>query len=291
MKNTIKIVSALATAVALLSSCNVDNIGAEYVPTTGGATLAQAVINSTEIPATQNTFNVDVYRGNADGALTVNVSSELPEGISCPSSITFESGSYTSTIPLDISQMSIGNTYKGSISIEVSEAEAKIATTTASFTLAKAYNWISLGTGFFFEGFWEGFLSDCEVFKAEGFDRYRFMKPYSASEEAVNAGPSYFEFWVINDDKNVKFDTFVTPFDYDGAGSMIKGYWPSDLNSKYADHEAETGFYEDDIIVLFPCWYIDGLGGWASSFYAIALCLPGRSEDSFIEWLGENGLL
>lgn len=289
MKNIFKTISALGMSIALLASCDVDNIKPIYTPSTDGVSLGQSVINDTEIPAAQTTYNVDIVRGTASGSLTVNIDAKLPEGISCPSSVTFADGEFATALPIDISKMEIGQSYKGSIAISgLTEDEAKIAITSASLTFAKAYTWISLGTGFFYDGFWEGFIGECEIFKADGFDRYRVMKPYAESEEAVNAGPAYLEFWVVNDEGNIKYDTFVTPFDYDGAGNFIKGYWPSALSPNYAEKEAYNGFYENDIIVFYPCWYIDGLGGWPSNYYPAVVCLPGRSADSFISWLEEN---
>lgn len=142
--------------------------------------------------------------------------------------------------------------------------------------------------GFFYDGFWEGFIGEVEIMKADGFDRYRVVDPYAASEESTGKNPANLDFWVTNADGNVQWDTFTTGFDYDGTGTFIKGYWPSDLSANYAYKESASGFYENDIVVFYPCWYMDGVGGWPTSYYPFVVCLPGRSLDSFEGWLEAN---
>ena len=61
-------------------------------------------------------------------------------------------------------------------------------------------------------------------------------------------------------------------------------------SANYADMEAASGFYDEDIAVLFPCWYIDGVGGWPGKYYAISVCLPGKTEDEYIDWLTDFGI-
>lgn len=287
MKKIIKSFAVFSFAM-LAASCNTDFVGAVY-DGQGSPTFAQAVINNEEIPASETTYLIPINRSSLESAQTVSIEATLPDGITCPASVEFAPGSFTTNLGLDISKMEIGSSYSGTIKITgLTDDQKNIATSSVNFKLAKAYSWESLGTGFFFDGFWEGFISKCEIFKAEGFDRYRVMNPYSAAEE--KGGPAVFEFWVINEDGNVKFDTFTTPFDYSGEGDFIKGYWPSSYSANYADMEAASGFYDEDIAVLYPCWYIDGVGGWPGKYYAISVCLPGKTEDEYIDWLTEFGI-
>lgn len=291
MKKSIKIFVIAAVSALFATACNVDKVNPTYVPTSGsGVSFVQSIIDDAEILASASTYDIAIARGNASSALTVNLDvTDIPEGLSCPSSVSFAAGEYSANVSLDISNMEIGSSYSGSISIAKGEYNENISVATVDFNIAKAYTWVSLGTGQFCEAFWEGFFSECEVLKAEGFERYRFINPYGPSAESVKK-PEYVELWVINEDGNVKWTTYNTGFDYDGAGSYIKAYWPSDLSASYASKEAYSGFWEKDIIVLVPCFYIDGVGGWPSSNYPIAFCLPGRSQESFEAWLTEQGI-
>jgi len=284
----IKIFSTLLAVVLLFTACNTEVQKAIYEPTGDGVSFLSTVYVDTEVPASNSTIDITIARETADAALTVNLSNTFPEGIACPSAVTFNAGEYATNVTLDVSAMSVGVTKKGTISItsDVCDANHDIASVTC--TIAKAYTWNSLGTGFFYEGFLEGFLGEVEVKKAEGYDRYRIMDPYAISAESDGSNPAYIEFWVTNADGNVQWNTFKTGYDYSGSGDYIKGYWPSELNTKYASKEAYSGFYEKDIVVFYPCWYMDNLGGWASSYYPIALCLPGRTEAQFISWIEEN---
>ena len=273
-----------------LTACNVDNVKSTYTPVSASeVTFAQSVVSYSEIDAKASTYGIDITRNTATAAATVTLKATCPEGVTCPSSVTFNAGEYKATISLGVSDMEIGKSYNGTIEIDESATNANIAISKVTFSLAKAYTWVSMGKGWFCEGFWEGFFNEIEVFEADGFDRWRFMKPYSVSEESTTGGPAYVDLWV-NDEGNVQWDTFNTGFDYSGAGDYVKAYWPSDLSANYKVKENYCTFWEDDIIVLFPCFYIDGVGGWQSGYYPIAFCFPGRTQASFEAWLTEQGL-
>lgn len=291
MKKTVKIFIVAAVSALFATACNVDKVNPTYSPTNAsGVSFVQGIVDDTEILASASTYDIALARGNASSALTVNiVGDDIPAGVVCPSTATFAAGEYSTVVSLDITGMEVGEAYSGTISIADGEYNEDIAIASLDFNLAKAYTWVSLGTGQFCEAFWEGFFSECEVLKAEGFERYRFINPYGPSAESVKK-PEYIDIWVINEDGNVKWNTYNTGFDYDGAGSYIKAYWPSDLSASYAAKEAYSGFWEKDIIVLVPCFYIDGVGGWPTSNYPIAFCLPGRSQESFEAWLTEQGI-
>lgn len=291
MKNIFKALVVAGAAVALLASCDTDFVKAEYTGD-GAVSFAATVVTATEIEAAQTVFNVPLCRSNAAEAKTVSIKATIPEGLSCPSSVTFNVGEFEAFLPIDITVMEVGNSYKGTLEIEgLSDEEKAISTAKTTFNLAKAFTWIDLGVGYFYDGFWEGFMGDVHVFKAEGFERWKIINPYGAATQDV-AGPAALEFWANGVDadgyKLIKYDTFYTCWDYDGGGNIIKGYWPSDLDAKYASKEPNNCFWEDDIVGFDPCWYIDGLGGWPSNSYLEFLCMPGgRSKDEFIAWINE----
>ncbi|MBQ0123219.1 MAG: hypothetical protein KBS58_00015 [Bacteroidales bacterium] len=296
MKNIFRSILAVAVVALSVAACNVDNIKEVYLPSDDEISFAQSVIVNTEINAQAKTLDIELTRTSTDGLLQVPVDvSKLPEGVTCPvPSATFADGEATAAISLNVEKMEVGVTYKGTLSLIPANTtggyQENIAITSASLTLAKAFTWKSLGKGQFCEAFWEGFFSECEVLKAEGFERYKFINPYGPSTMSLQK-PANVEIWVINEETgNVKWTSFNTGFDYDDNGHFIMAYWPSDQDPKYAAKEALSGFYEKDIIVLVPTFYMDGIGGWPSKNYPIAFCLPGRTQASFEEWLVEHGI-
>ena len=176
MKNIFKSVLVMMAAVSVIA-CNVDNIGQTFsTDSSNCASFLQKVISNTELPASTTTFPVAIGRSNASGAATVNISSTLPEGV-CPSSVSFAAGESEVMIPLNLTNLEVGTTCTGTITLEGQE---EFANTSIKITLAKAYTWVKYGTGtYHYNGddcFFEGDDSGLEIWKAEGFDVYYITK-------------------------------------------------------------------------------------------------------------------
>ena len=294
MKNIIKSCIAFAAIVLVAVSCNVDAIGTKLTP--GDATAAsflQTVVNDQTISASATTYEITIGRTAANGSATVNLTSSLPAGM-CPSTATFEAGSYETTIPLNISNVIVGTIVKGSIAIDGQDTFAR---STVSVTLAKAYDWTSIGTGEFLDNFWEGLLANVEILKADGYDVYRVLKPY-AEETAASAtgkGPDYIQFEVVDKANGiVHFNTWTTPYDYDGDGHYLKAYRPSEkttASSNWDKYDDYSLIAENYYVALVPYWYIDGVGGWNVKYgYTVGIALPGAPK-SIVDFFDENGLL
>ena len=275
-------------AAASVAACNVDNIGETFsTDTTGNASFVQTVISNTSLPAATTTYNVPVGRSDASSAQTFNLTSTLPSGV-CPSSVSFAAGEYETVIPLNMSGVQVGTTCKGSIKIADQE---KFTRSSINVTLAKAYTWVSLGTGEFLENFWEGFVGEAEFLKAEGFNIYRIVNPYKgAGADATGPKPAYIQFEVVDSEGTVHFDTWQSPYDYDGGGHYLKFYLPSERGASYAKYDdysvLEDGYY----LALMPYVYIDGVGGWGVNYgYTIGAALPGAPK-GIDEWFEEQGL-
>ena len=289
MKNIFKSIFALSAA-ALVVSCNVDNIGVKYSPDTvgSGVSFVQKVVSNNEIPASTASYDIAVARSNADGAATVNINSSLPEGM-CPASVSFAAGQYETNVTLNLTEMPVGVPVKGTIAL-VDQPE--FANSAINVTLAKAYSWTSIGQGEFLEYFWEGFVGKVEILKADGFEVYRVLDPYAAAEEADTKGPEYIQFEVVDTARGiVHFDTWTSPYDYDGAKHYVKAYRPSEGSSKYADYDDYSVIVDNYYVALLPYMYIDGVGGWnVSAGYCFGISLPGAPM-SIWDWFDEQGLL
>lgn len=293
MKKIFKSISVLAATAIAAVSCNVDAVSTLFDESTVAnisvnAAFVQDVVVDQEIPASQTTFVIPMSRSITTEAVTVNLTSTLPAAITCPSSVSFAAGESSADLVLDLTNMSVGETFKGTISITVPEEEKGVtfSKTSVSCTLAKAFTWESLGKGQFLDAFWEGELfNDVEVLKAEGFNIYRFIDPYATSI-GEGSKPDFISF-TINDDKTVKFDTFDTPYMYDDS-HCVTAFFPSEASSSAAAYDAYNKFVDDYYFALVPYWYVNGVGGWGCKYgYTLFASLPGAPTD-LGDWYDAN---
>lgn len=259
---------------ALFTSCNKDNEGAIYNNQEGaGLSFSAPTLVAVEVPASNPVFEVEILRGNISGAASGNVTATLKVGETELSGVTvsgynFADGQNSTTVSVNISPLEVG--VVGSLTLTIADADASVgAIKSATMKVSKAYEWESLGKGAFVDNFF-GFVSEPEIMKAKGYERYRVMAP--CEDYRLNPDPSdtwvaswsapYIELWV--EDGLVFFDKYFTGQNYDGDKTCpIYVYHPSafsDLNSlEFWQHNK---FLSDKVIQLAPYYYIDGLGGW-----------------------------
>lgn len=290
MKKIFKALSSLAVAVLFVSACNVEHPMPTYTPQTANeVSFVQSTVVNQEILATSTTFDITLSRNTPGEAVTVPVASTFTAGVVCPASVTFNAGESTATLSLDISTMAVGVGYKGTISLSDETTYNKhIAVKAVNLTLAKAYTWVSLGMGEWFDNLAlmaaNGYgIQPVEVLKADGFNRYRIMNPYANTDQLAaawgasslgGAKNTYIEFWVLENGSNVAWDGWWCPgILYDGAGTDIKAYYPSYLTGSTAE-DVKSKFFEEKVIGFYPYWYIDGVGGFGTK-YPCFLSLPG----------------
>ena len=259
---------------ALFTSCNKDNEGAIYNNQGGaGLSFTASTLSSVEVPASNPVFDVEIVRGNTVGAASGNLTATLKVGDKELPGVTvsgynFADGQNSTTVSVNVSPLEVG--VVGSLTLTIADADASVgAIKSATMKVSKAYEWESLGKGAFVDNFF-GFVSEPEIMKAKGYERYRVMAP--CEDYRLNPDPSdtwvaswsapYIELWV--EDGLVFFDEWFTGQNYDGDKTApIYAYHPSafsDLNSpEFWQH---SKFLSDKVIQLAPYYYIDGLGGW-----------------------------
>lgn len=290
MKNIFKVLLSLSVSIALLASCNVEHKTAIYSPQNQTeVSFVQNITSNTEIPSAQNTFDIIVARNSANAAIEVPVTSTMPKGVVCPSSISFAAGEFETKLTLDISAIQVAVKYSGTISLsDTLTFNKNIANSEITVTLQKAYTWVSLGMGEWFDQLAlmsaDSYgIQPVEVLKADGFNRYRIMNPYANTDQLAaawgasslgGAKNSYIEFWVLDNGVNVAWDGWWCPgILYDGAGTDIKAYYPSYLTGSTAE-DVKSKIFEEKVIGFYPYWYIDGVGGFGTK-YPCFLSLPG----------------
>ena len=259
---------------ALFTSCNKDNEGAIYNNQGGaGLSFTASTLSSVGVPASNPVFDVEIVRGNIVGAASGNLTATLKVGDNELPGVTvsgynFADGQNSTTVSVNVSPLEVG--VVGSLTLTIADADASVgAIKSATMKVSKAYEWESLGKGAFVDNFF-GFVSEPEIMKAKGYERYRVMAP--CEDYRLNPDPSdtwvaswsapYIELWV--EDGLVFFDKYFTGQNYDGDKTCpIYVYHPSafsDLNSlEFWQHNK---FLSDKVIQLAPYYYIDGLGGW-----------------------------
>ena len=259
---------------ALFTSCNKDNEGAIYNNQGGaGLSFTASTLSSVEVPASNPVFDVEIVRGNIVGAASGNLTATLKVGDNELPGVTvsgynFADGQNSTTVSVNVSPLEVG--VVGSLTLTIADADASVgAIKSATMKVSKAYEWESLGKGAFVDNFF-GFVSEPEIMKAKGYERYRVMAP--CEDYRLNPDPSdtwvaswsapYIELWV--EDGLVFFDKYFTGQNYDGDKTCpIYVYHPSAFSSLNSPEFWQYNkFISDKVIQLAPYYYIDGLGGW-----------------------------
>lgn len=119
MKKIFGYAFAILAGTILLVGCETENEHAIYKGEDGVA-FAAASLAPVEVTTADNTIEVPISRGNAEGSLTVSLKLDRPANatypadiVTIPADVTFEPGQYTATIPVEtkISSMTPGVKY------------------------------------------------------------------------------------------------------------------------------------------------------------------------------------
>ena len=261
-------------AAALFSSCNKDNEGAIYSnQSNAGVSFTASILSAVEVPASNPVFDVEIVRGNTAGAVTGSLSASLVankvelSGVTV-SNYSFADGENSTTVSVNISPLEVG--VAGTLTLTIADADASIGgVKSATIKVSKAYEWKSLGKGYFLDNFF-GMESEPEILKAEGFDRYRVIEPCEPYRIAnadtdswvASSSAPFIEFWV--EDGLVFWDEWFTGQNYDGdKASPIYAWHPSAFSSlNDPEFWQYSKFLDAKTVQLAPYYYIDGLGGW-----------------------------
>lgn len=268
----------------LLTSCSQDNEGAVYNMNgdgvSSGLSFTSTTLAAVEVPSTSPEFTVELIRGNAESAATGSVTVKgTVNGVELAgitaSDYSFAAGESSATVTVNVAPLEIGQELTLTLTIDNADEISLGGIQSATMMVTKAYEWVSLGTGYFEDNFF-GMVSEPEILKAEGFDRYRVMAPCEAyRNDPANSDDDwiatwsapYIELWV--EDGFVFWNEWFTGQNYDADSTTpIYAYHPSAFAS-YADPSFWTHsvFLDEKTIQLAPYYYINGVGGWNYSIY------------------------
>ena len=265
-------------AAALFSSCNKDNEGAIYSNQgNAGVSFTASTLTTVEVPASNPVFDVEIVRGNTVGAATGNLTATLKAGDevipgATVSAFNFADGQNSTTVSVNIAPLAVG--VAGTITLTIDDADASIGgVKSATMKVSKAYEWTKLGVGQYIDN-WLGYSSEVEIYKAEGFDRYRVIAPYAeyvTSEQAVadwgadwldpTKSVAQLDVWI--EDGLAFYEDYPIGINYEADKAQpIYVCHPSGWSSMQDPSFWAHNMMGDGYIQIAPYYYIDGLGGW-----------------------------
>lgn len=182
MKKTFKILCTAAVSLAVLASCDQENIKDMYEPMQANeVSFAAEVFSSTSMDQSVNTVNVVIARGSADRALTVPLIHNMPSCVAVPASVDFAQGEYEANVELQLlDNFYGGRTYSGIIQIADTTLYNEATPYPAiQVKLSKALVWQKLGKGEFYDPILGEILTP-QVNEAvnAGYPLYRIVNPY-----------------------------------------------------------------------------------------------------------------
>lgn len=285
----------------LFAACDTDNIGAEYNGTDAGQgiTFAASKLAATAVQASNPQFQIPIYRSNVAVDYTGKVSATgTVDGKAADcfsvSDFTFKAGESKADITVDVSQLEIGKVLALTLAFTDSTNMGKTNIEKLTVNVSVEYTWNSLGTGTYVDA-WatgsdanpDGVAAKVEILKAEGFDRYRIMKPYveylsspqgaADWENWISLGSTVqaLDIWI--EDGLAFYEDFPLGLNYQGDSSQPiyachPWGWSAMQDPSFWAHNKMVG----KTIQLAPYYYIDGVGGWNYTQYdgVILITLP-----------------
>ena len=294
-----KIINKITFAVSLfammgLASCS-DKGYWDEAPAQQGYSFEQTTLNTSITPG-DNTIPVKVLRSEAGSEVTLPVAftpgKNCPATISVPSSITFAEGSNEATLNITVTGATPPQVYSGKIAFTGDVSYA--GSSALEFTIPVEYIWENIGTGKYFDQFVmevadpEGKVialtdfMDVTILKAEGFERYRVMAPYTEYFESHTDDwffaallPEYVEFWE-EANGSISWDIFNIGLGYDGDKSKPITAVPGNLLASNGGVTNYNMWAEPGYAMFSPFYWINGVGGYNNSVYPamIQVLLP-----------------
>lgn len=260
-----------------LLACNTDNEGTIYNPVASELSFLSDK-NEIVVGANDPSFKVRVFRSTTQGNETFNISSSQNTNFNVPGSVSFSDGEGVAFLDIAINNIEFDKLY--TLTLNLPDDRISLSNKgTILLTISKEYNWESFGIGKFVDNWAFGDKKyDVEILKAEGFERYRMLKPYAEGyknddgewEDWINGeGPSYVEFWETGDGL-VRFKSFSMGLNYEAnSENSIVSYYPSDYKEKYPNYAADISYnkkLENKTYQLAPYYFVDSIeGGWDKS--------------------------
>lgn len=308
MKNIKSILFAAVVATLALSSCSSDDYSYSPGEKQAGAYLTAAKSSFVYTPGQEQVLTLGLGRTESADAETVTLSGNNP-AFQVPASVNFAAGEKDKTIAIPFS-LETGESV--SLTVKVTSATSAYAADSVVVNVKCDYEWISLGTGTYFDTFFFSEPNEVEILQCTGVpNMYRVVAPYTgasyesgisilypqASEVDVTvykAGDTYAG-QVLNYDDMVGYAPVHTGTDV-GYDAEVIVYHPSE---GFKNHDTPDTWAYNKVLVyqdvesngvllpgqiqMAPYYYMDGVGGWnyADEDGAIIITFPGYNPKDY----------
>lgn len=191
MKNIFRAVGCLSAAVLMLASCSQDNKGSIYAPQSeSDISFVTSIFTNTDIPGDSTEITIGVSRSVTANAISCPISTNLPDAVGVPSSVSFEEGQNFVSMRINVQDMQTDTDYTGWIAIaDTSLTGVGYCNDTVKVNLKLAYLWETYeGFGQFTDNITGVINKEAQIMVASNAStpRYRIMAPYNpALQQAI----------------------------------------------------------------------------------------------------------
>lgn len=322
MKRIINIIFVVL-GLTLFLSCERDK-GATYTPEAGEGlyTFATSNMGTIEFSKSVPTQILNVYRSTTEGSSSINVTSTQKlivssdetvdlEGkdrvVTHPAQINFEDGKSIAEFEVTLTdKMLVGETY--SITFNLNESDVIVGgNQTLSFEADQQYTWISLGKYQYYDYYYYSYdadelgivLQDVELQKADGYNRWKLIKPWDNRELLKERGKHGDQ--ILNDDYEDEWEFYEVGKDDQGRmrlawdhyrylGIVREKYLSRDHNEKkstmyYKYDDEDYGFpsYYNESAQIFELWPVTRCGySTYHQKYGVLIAKPGIDIKKYI---------
>ncbi|MCI6213528.1 hypothetical protein [Bacteroides heparinolyticus] len=260
------IIVLVALLPLCISSCDTDNEGAIYNVGDKAAVTFLTNAYAYTLSNAEPNATLTVYRGNVAQAADIKLTSTA---VQCEVSETvhFDAGQNTATLNIGIGKLKGGESETFTIAFPETGATPG-CTSKASIKVQAAFSWSVFGTGQFTDQWTfedaKAHGYDVSIEKADGYERYRVVKPYDKGFELLGetgSNPASYLIFTIDGEK-VSFEEFAIGYNYQGK-TPIKGRMGGLPNT-----------YANGIVTLSPNYYVPGVGSFGDAEGAITIVMP-----------------
>lgn len=257
-----------------------------------------------ELASDTNSVNVPINRLGDSGELTVNLTAtSTSEDIKVASVAHFVEGENVANISIsyDPEKIVLGQYETVTIAIADEEYLTPYGASSVTLKVGQAEPWVSLGTGYFYDGFQDDYLWAVTIEQNQlNPSNYRVVAPYRGmwkywGEDAfADASADYFNFRILEqgstlagvtvpEDGLIYFEPANSGYFHSTYGDYIWTYHPAHFTIASEELYANNyiAAYQEDgtpgDILLAPYYYIPGVGGWnnTTSSGMVEIIMPG----------------
>lgn len=291
MKSFKSIFFTAVAATLVLASCTSDD---DYSYAVGeksaGAFLTSAQSSFVYTPGQEQVLTIGLGRTEYSDAGTVTLQGDNA-AFQVPASVNFAAGEKEKSVDIPFT-LNTGETAK--LTIKVTSATSAYGADSIVVNVKCDYEWVSLGTGKYYDAFFFSQPYDVEILQCTGVpNMYRIKGPYLAAINAgdipadpacpptediditiINKGETYAD-QVVDFDGLVGYDVIHSGYFHSTYGAEVYIYHPA---SGFKNHDTpDTWAYNKVVsyqetqscgvnipgqVQLAPYYYMDGVGGW-----------------------------